>query len=53
MKNIYKGKLTYTMAVVAIAAGIGGYVAGLFDQQTALMVVWSGLAAFGLRRAIS
>lgn len=46
-----KGYLTYTVAVAAIIWGVVGFLMGWADFQTAMTAVWSGLAAFGLRRA--
>ena len=52
MLNLFKGKLTYALAFVAIVWGVIGYLMNWVDQKTALEIVWIGLAAFGLRRAI-
>lgn len=53
IKNSYKGKLTYTMALVAIVWGVTGYLAGWIDAGTASKVIWGGLTIFGIRRAIN
>ena len=52
MMNFMKGRLTYILAVIAIEWGVVGYTFGWADNEIALAAVWSGLAAFGLRRAI-
>ena len=50
---MFKGKLTYTLAGIAVAYGLFGLLAGLIDNQTAVSIIWYGLTAFGLRRAIN
>lgn len=50
--QLMKGKLTYTMAAVAVAWGVVGYLAGWIDGGTAMTVIWSGLSVFGIRRAM-
>ena len=50
--TLFKGKLTYTLAGLAIVLGVVGYITGKVDQGTALEFVWAGLSLFGLRRAI-
>ena len=50
--NVLKGKLTYILALGAVAWGMVGLAMGWADQETALNAVWIGLATFGLRRAI-
>ena len=50
--NLGKGYLTYGMAVLAIVYGAGSLVLGFGDQDTSLVVLWSGLSLFGVRRAI-
>ena len=52
MLNLFKGKLTYALAASAIVYGLVGLVAGWVDSAQALEIVWIGLAAFGLRRAV-
>jgi len=47
-----KGKLTYSVAVVAIIWAIVGLVIGQLDGATAGNVILASLAAFGVRRAI-
>ena len=47
-----KGKMTYVLSSLAIAYGIIGFVRNDFDQSHALEIIWGGLAAFGIRRAI-
>ncbi len=46
------GKLTYILAAAAILWGVLGALAGWTTWGEALPVIWSGLAAFGIRRAI-
>lgn len=50
--NIYKGKLTYSLAGIAVVVGIGGWIGGWIEAERALEIVWMGLAAFGIRRAL-
>lgn len=47
-----KGKLTYILAGVAILWGAVGYLFNWTDGHTAIEIVWTGLTAFGLRRAV-
>lgn len=47
-----KGYLTYTLAGLAVIGAGAGYLLGIVDAGTALTMVWSGLAIFGIRRAI-
>ena len=47
-----KGKLTYILALLAILGGGASYLLGYVDSGTAITMVWSGLAAFGIRRAL-
>ena len=51
--NFLKGKLTYLLAVTAVLWGVTGYLMGWTDGDTAMKVIWIGLAAFGLRRAVN
>lgn len=51
-KHMMKGYLTYTLAGLAILWGAIGYLMGWADAQTAMAAVWTGLTAFGLRRAV-
>lgn len=50
--NLFRGHLTYGLALLAIVWGIIGYLANWIDGVKAMEVIWIGLAAFGLRRAI-
>jgi len=50
--NFLKGKLTYGLAALAIAGAVAGFLIGAIDQETAIGMVWAGLAVFGIRRAI-
>ena len=47
-----KGKLTYILSTLAILGGAAGYLLAFIDAQTAITMIWSGLAAFGIRRAL-
>jgi len=49
---MFKGKLTYSLAVLAVLYGLVGMVTGLLDTPEGLRIIWIGLAAFGIRRAI-
>mgnify|MGYP001574829660 CR=1 FL=1 len=51
--NFLKGKLTYLLAVSAVSWGVTGYLMGWTDVDTAMKVIWVGLDAFGLRRAVN
>jgi hypothetical protein len=48
-----QGKLTYALAAAAIVWAAFGYLSGFIDAMTALNVAWSGLTAFGIRRAVA
>ena len=50
--NLLKGKLTYTLAAVAVVWGIVGLVFNWLETSTAVETIWVGLAAFGVRRAL-
>jgi type IV secretory pathway VirB2 component (pilin) len=50
--NLGKGKLTYTLAVVAILWAAVGLIFGWLSQDEALKTIWVALAVFGIRRAI-
>lgn len=50
--NVYKGKLTYTLAGIAILWAVVGYLFFNLEPSVALEILWAGLAAFGLRRAV-
>lgn len=52
MKNVYKGKLSYTVAVVAVVWGIVGLVTQWLSVVEAGQAIAAGLAVFGIRRAI-
>ena len=47
-----KGKLSYILAILAIVGAGAGYILGFVDTETAIGIVWAGLALFGVRRAI-
>ena len=48
-----RGYLTYTLAALAVAWGAVGFFMGWTDTATAMSAIWTGLAAFGLRRAVA
>ena len=50
--NLGKGKLTYLMAGLAVVYSAVALVVGFGDQDTNITILWSGLALFGVRRAI-
>lgn len=50
--NLIKGKLTYTLSVLAVLGAISGYFMGTVTAEQAITMVWAGLAAFGIRRAL-
>jgi type IV secretory pathway VirB2 component (pilin) len=50
--SLGKGKLTYTLAVVAILWAAVGWIFGWLSQDEALKTIWVALAVFGIRRAI-
>ena len=50
--NLFKGKLTYILAGCAIVYGLVGWGMQWIEMEQALQIVWGGLTALGLRRAI-
>lgn len=50
--EIAKGYLTYGMAIVAVLYGIGGIFMGWHDMETGQVMIWTGFAVFGIRRAM-
>ena len=52
VKNFGKGKMTYTMGWIAVAYAIVSLVMQNGDQDTNLVVLWTGLTTLGVRRAI-
>ena len=50
--TLFKGKLTYALSALAIVWGLVGWYFGWTDQTSALGVIWTGLTAFGIRRAL-
>lgn len=50
--TIGKGKVTYTLAAVAVVWGLIGAGLGYISWDEAQKIVWAGLVAFGLRRAV-
>ena len=56
--TLYKGKLTYVLAAVAMVWGLAGLVLNMVNPEVGLSweeaqrYVWSGLVAFGIRRAV-
>ena len=51
--NIGKGKLSYTLALIAIVWGIVGLMFGWVEVEIAIGIIYAGLAVFGIRRALS
>lgn len=52
--SILKGKLTYLLSGIAVLFGLASLATGQFvEQDKAIEIVWTGLAVFGIRRAIS
>jgi len=49
--GILKGKLSYSLAGLAIAGAAAGWFLGIVDDKSAVEMIWAGLALFGLRRA--
>ena len=47
-----KGKLTYALAFVALVWAVVGYLFFNLDGTTAMAIIWSPLAVFGIRRAM-
>jgi hypothetical protein len=47
------GYLSYTLAGLAVLGAGAGYLLGIIDAPTAMGMVWSGLALFGVRRAVA
>jgi hypothetical protein len=47
-----KGYISYTLAALAVLGGVAGWFLGFVDTETAVTMVWAGLAVFGIRRAI-
>lgn len=47
-----KGYLTYTLSALAILGAGAGYLMSWVSAEDALKVLWAGLTAFGLGRAI-
>jgi len=52
LTNLGKGKLSYILSAIAILWGIVGLIAGWIEAETAITVIYAGLAVFGIRRAI-
>jgi hypothetical protein len=50
---MFKGKLTYGLAALAIIGAIAARFMGIIGDEEMVQWVWGGLAAFGIRRAIS
>lgn len=50
--SMLKGYLSYTLAVAAIVYGVVGVAMGWISMEVAVPIIWSGLAVFGIRRAI-
>ena len=50
--NIGKGKATYSLAAIAVVWGLVGASFGYISWEEAQKIIWAGLVAFGLRRAV-
>lgn len=51
--NILRGYLTYIVAGIAVLFGAFNAIWGIYvDRETAIGILWAGLAVFGVRRAI-
>lgn len=50
--NLGKGRLSYFLSVIAVLWGIIGLIAGWIEAEQAIAVIYTGLAIFGIRRAI-
>ena len=50
--NLGKGKLTYTLGFIAVVFALVNLITGNGDQDTMLVVLWSGMTTLGFRRAI-
>lgn len=51
--NFLSGKKTYIVGVGMILYGVGGWVAGIHDYNTAIKMVLEALAIMGLRAGVS
>lgn len=51
--NIFRGKKSYALAVIAIVYAITGFISGHIDGQTAIDMVWTALAVVGLRSGVT
>lgn len=51
--NFLKGKLTYTVAWLAILFAIFGWTQGYLEQTQALEIINANLVVVGIRRAIN
>jgi len=52
LTNLGKGYLSYVLALIAVVWGIVGMIAGWIEVETGITVIYTGLAVFGIRRAI-
>lgn len=50
--NLLRGKLTYLLAGFAVLWSITGWLFGWIEGDKAMEILWIGLTAFGIRRAI-
>lgn len=50
--NFMRGYLTYTLAIIMLVAAPVSFYLKVIDLETALGMVWAGLAVFGIRRAV-
>ena len=49
--NLFKGKLTYGLALIGIVFGIYQLIVG--QQEQGINTIYTALAIFGLRRAVA
>ena len=52
MLNLFKGKLTYTVAAITGVWAIVGFFLGQLDPNTAGGLILGALGTFGIRRAL-
>lgn len=53
MLNLFKGKLTYTVAAITALWAVVGYFLGQLEPENAGMLVLAALGTFGIRRALN
>lgn len=52
MKNLLKGKLTYTVAAITGLWAVVGFFLGQLGAEQAGMLILAALGTFGVRRAL-